>query len=178
SVTAALDGSTWTADAKVERLPLAAWLPQVKDPHLSLTATAASGGATRMTVEGLVIESDNSRLTGAATIDTGLRVILQAQVDLRDMNLAGTELHGLLRGPVIVTSPTLDSLTTANVTAQLDAAGVGVEAVAASVSGSLQVGGKVADPVITAVLRGNGELSGGLRLDTAPMRGRLQVHSD
>src|SRR5690606_10002240 len=91
---------------------------------------------------------------------------------------AGTELHGLLRGPVIVTSPTLDSLTTANVTAQLDAAGVGVGAVAASVSGSLQVGGKVADPVITAVLRGNGALSGGLRLDTAPMRGRLQVHSD
>src|SRR5690606_24695787 len=117
-VTADWAGSTWTADASVERLPLAAWLTQVNAPHLSLTARADSSGGTRVTIEDLLLESDDSRLTGAATIDEGLRAILQAQVDLRDLNLPGAELHGLLRGPVIVTSPTLTSLATANVTAQ------------------------------------------------------------
>src|SRR5690606_35642266 len=177
-IAVASEGSGWTAAATVDRLPLGAWLTQVADPHVSLTARADSTGDTRVTVEDLVIESANSRLTGAASVDTGLRAVLQAQVDLSDLRLAGAPLHGLVRGPVIVTAPTLDSLATANVTAQVDAAGVGIGSVDAAVSGSMQLGGSLADPVINAVLRGNGRLSGGLRLDAAPGRGRVQVHSD
>ncbi|HET8986336.1 MAG TPA: hypothetical protein VFN03_11305, partial [Trueperaceae bacterium] len=178
SVTADYADSAWSADATIDRLPLGAWITQVADPYVSLRARADSTGGARVTVEDLVIESNASRLTGAATIDSGLRVLLQAQVDLRDLRVAGTEFHGLLRGPVIVTAPTLDELAAANITAQVDAAGVGVAAVDASVSGSIQFGGSVSDPIVNAVLRGNGALSGGLRLDAAPGRGRLQVRSD
>ena len=177
-VSGSLDDSGWAADAVLDRLPLGTWLTQVADPYLSLEASADSGTGTRVIVENLLLESDDSSLSGGAAIDTGLRVLLQAQVNLADLRLGETRLHGLMRGPVVLTAPTLTSLSTANVTAQLDAAGVGIEALDASVSGSLQLGGNLSDPVINAALRGTGALTGGLRLDAAPVKGRFEVRSD
>ncbi|HZJ09106.1 MAG TPA: hypothetical protein VFD39_05380, partial [Trueperaceae bacterium] len=174
-VSAAGDAERWSASATLSRLPVGEWLPQVADPSLSLHASAASGGG--VTVDDLVLESRASSLTGAATIRDGVRVSLQAQVDLADLELGGTRLTGLLRGPMVLTAPSLADLADANVTAQLDAAGVGLAAVDASVDGVLQVGGQVSDPSVNALLTGNGELSGTLRLNAMPSRGRLDLRS-
>src|SRR5690606_13321854 len=177
-VSGSADRTGWLADATLDRLPLGTWLTQVADPYLSLEARADSATGTRVIVESLVLESDNSRLTGAATVDPGVPVILQAQVDLGDLRIGGADLHGLMRGPVVLTAPSLNGLATANVTAQLDAAAVGITALDASVSGSLQLGGNLSDLVVNAALRGNGALTGGLSLSAAPSQRRIQLRSD
>src|SRR5690606_36371041 len=138
-----------SAQALLVGLPIERWLPQLAEPRLSLNASASSratsgtpgasvngaegglGGAGSFgaTVVGLLLEARNTRLSGAATIAGGVRVALQAQVDLADLQLEGTSFTGLLRGPLVLTAPSLAELTHGNVTAQLDASEVGIAAV-------------------------------------------------
>ena len=174
SASAGADG--WAVDGALDELPVRGVLPLRGDPTVSLRVTggSATGG---LAVEDLVVSSGSSSLRGSASLDGRLRAALRAQVDLADLDLGDTRLTGLLRGPVVLVAPDLSDLGQVSVTAQLDAAGVGVAGVPAHVDGTLQVGGSAMDPVVFAALTGSGDLRGSLRLEAAPRRGRVDLRS-
>jgi len=173
---AAAGADGWSVSGTLDALPVADLLPLREDPRLSLRLSggSATGG---LAFEDLVVASGASRLTGSASYDGRLRLALRAQVDLADLDLGETRLTGLLRGPVVLVAPRLQDLAGVTVTAQLDAAGVGLRGVPAQVDGAVQVGGTVGDPVVFATLTGSGDLRGSLRLEAAPRRGRADVRS-
>ncbi len=172
--TAGADG--WSVTGALEEMTFADVLPLRADPRVSLRLTggSATGG---LAVEDLLVTSGASRLQGSASYDGRLRLALRAQVDLADVDVGDTRLTGLLRGPLVIVAPGLEDLAQVTVTAQLDAAGIGVEGVPVRVDGALQLGGSVDDPVVFAALNGRGDLRGSLRLEAAPRRGRLDVRS-
>jgi hypothetical protein len=176
SLQASVGADGWSVSGALDGMPVADVLPLREDPRvsLSLTGGSATGG---LAVEDLVVASGASRLEGSASFDGRLRMALRAQVDLADVDAGDTRLTGLLRGPIVLVAPQLEDLGQVTVTAQLDAAGVGVAGVPVLVDGGLQVGGTAADPVVFAALYGRGDLRGALRLEAAPRRGRLDVRS-
>lgn len=180
TVDADWEAGSWQAQAGLEELDLTPWAPFLAEPRLSLAARAGSSeaGASVVHVEDIALVSNRSSLTGGATVGNGVRAALQAQVDLADLRLGGTELRGLLRGPMVLTAPSFAELPNASVTALLDAAGVGVASIDGSVSGSLQLGGSVAEPFITTALVGDGAIAGAVRLAVAPAEGRFDLTSD
>ena len=176
SLTAAAERGGWRVAGELVEMPLPGLLPLAEAPRASLRLMGGSSTGS-VVVDGLVVESGASRIEGSAALDGRLRVALQAQVDLADLDLGDTRLTGLVRGPLVAVAPSVEALGRATLTAQLDAVGVGVEGVPARVDGAVQVGGTLGDPTVFAALSGRGDLRGALRLEAAPARGRLDLRS-
>ncbi len=180
TLAAAGAGSDWTADLAITDYPLPDTLPQVGGATVSLHATGTAAPEPFVTVTDLRLAKGASLLTGGAVLNQSVRIALQAQVDLADLEGLGegeAAARGLLRGPVVLTAATPADLRGANLTAMLDAARLGYGGFG-SLSGSLQVGGSISDPRVSALLVGDGQIAGAVRIDASPARGRLSLFSD
>lgn len=173
-------GSEWTADVRVSDYLLPDTLPQVGGASLSLRATGTAAPELFVTVTDLRLAKGASLFTGGAVLNRSVRVALQAQLDLTDLEGLGSgeaAARGVLRGPVVLTAPSPADLRNANVTAMLDAARLGYGTFG-TLSGSLQVGGGLADPRVSALFVGDGNIAGAVRIDASPAKGRLSLFSD
>ncbi|MDT3681867.1 MAG: translocation/assembly module TamB domain-containing protein [Truepera sp.] len=183
ALTATLDaqvaatGLDWRAGVQLSGLDLSPWLPQVTAPRLAITAQADAGG---VTVEELALSAPGTLVSGSGRFGFqtgGLRVGLDAQLDLADLDL-GTSLSGTLTGPLTLAAPDLSSLSGATITTALDAAGVSVAGLGGSLSGSVSLSGAVTDPVFSANLQGEGALRGALIAGGRPLAGELRLTSN
>ncbi|MBX3139937.1 MAG: translocation/assembly module TamB domain-containing protein [Trueperaceae bacterium] len=169
---------TWGADVVLTDLDIGGWLGQVREPRLSLSASVDDSG---VTVSDLRLAAPRSLVTGSGSLGYGaggLRLNLSAAVDLADIAVNGTELTGTLRGPVAIAATSLDDLGGATITAALDATTVGAGGLGGSVSGTLSLGGSLADPALNADLRGDGRVRGTLTASARPAAGEVQLASN
>lgn len=169
---------SWRAEVALTDLDVGGWLAQVDEPRLSLSASLEGSG---VMVSDLRLAAPRSLVTGSGSLGYdagGLRLNLSAAVDLADVDLNGTELTGTLRGPVAIAATSLGDLGGATITAALDATAVGARGLGGSVSGTLSLGGSLADPVVNADLRGDGRVRGTLTASARPAAGEVQLASD
>lgn len=168
-------GRDWSVSAALDSWTLPATIPQVGGAVVSLQLAGATAPELAVTVTNLRLAKGSSLVTGGAVLSPALRFALQAQIDLSDLKLG--DAHGLMRGPIVLTADSPGELRSADVVAMLDAARVGYGELG-DFSGSLQLGGNLADPRVSAVLVGDGAIRGSVRADTFPARGDLRLTSD
>lgn len=175
---AQLAGGAWDGSLTLTDVPLGPFDRRLAPAQLSLAAQVNGGGRPlRANVSNLKVAVPGATLSGTATLNEGVRVALQVQADLAKTALPGPDLTGQLRGPLVLVAPSLADVTKGTVVAVLDVAQLGIAGTGGTVDGTLQIGGTVADPTVSAALQGAGRVRGSVRVDAAPTRARVDVHS-
>lgn len=183
TISGTLDADGAFAEASLTSLSVGAWLPQLPSGQLSLDARVAGS---QLSIERLTLTAHNSQVTGGATIGFGggngaqqarFSAALDAAVDLTDLVLGAVDLTGVVRGPLVLSSATLDDIRSANVIANLAALNVSTPALDWSVSGNLTLGGTLGDPTVASQLSGDGELRGLLNVTARPAQREYAVTS-
>ena len=177
---ARLGGGAWSATVALTQADIAPLVPRIDSAHVSLKAEASGGGghAFEASVDGLELTAPGTRVTGSGTLGGGVRMAVNVQSDLAALNLPGPGVRGLVRGPLVLTAPSLARIAEGNVTAVLDVARLGADGIDGSVTGTLQLGGNPAAPLVSAALQGDGGVHGNLRLDAEPAKRRVSLRSD
>ncbi|MCY4355759.1 MAG: translocation/assembly module TamB domain-containing protein [Truepera sp.] len=180
SVTATATRSGWEARLDLEGLDIAAPFPAVREPRLDLQTqlSATWGGDPEGSVTRLILQTPNGRVSGRGRFDDDLEVSLDLDAGLEDLLLPGLPLQGRVRGPLVVRGPLHDGLREAELTGSLEVERAAIGRVAASLSGSLLVEGRVGDPGVQIDLSGEGAASGSVAGSIRPVSGRVDLVSD
>lgn len=167
----------WEGSTDLRSVDLTQWLPSVAAPRATLSAQAGPNG---IVVDELTLTSRNSRISGTGEFEfgSGARLGLAARVDLADLATGDSGLMGVLEGPVNLSVADLTDPLDASITASIAARGVGAAAVGPALGGTLTLGGRLGDPLLTADLKGEGQVQGSLRGSARPASGELSVTSD
>jgi hypothetical protein len=174
----------WRGSVAVDAWPLAEQIPWFDDPEVSAHGSVSGGwdGSLIATLDEVAVDAGASRADGQATVQLGsgspsYTAVLRVDLDLADVRISPA-LRGRVRGPIAVSGGGTD-LDGAALSGLLSLAeGGAADSTDASLAGTLQLRGDLADPVVAVDLEGLGTASGRLRGQLLPLRGQATLDSD